>query len=508
MGTLRPLLGDQLNENHSWFGQVNPEVTYLLMEVREEASYVRHHIQKVVAIFLAMRAFAERLEELGHQVKYLRLDDEGNQGSLAENIKQLVDAEGFDSLEMQEPDEWRIDQKLRALASKLEIPVSFVSSEHFYTERGELAEVFKGRKTYVMEHFYRTLRRKHQVLMDGDEPMSGRWNYDEENRESLPDNLQIPPPWKSGREVAEIVALLERAGIETMGRLDPTHFVWPVTRTEALHQLGYFCDELFGHFGPYQDAMTVRDDTLFHSRLSFVLNVKLLSPNEVVETAISTWDKNSEQVSFASLEGFVRQIIGWREYVRGIYWARMPEFSKENFFENERKLPDFYWTGETDLNCLNHSLSASLDGAHAHHIQRLMVLGNYALLIGAKPDEVDRWYLGVYIDAFEWVELPNTRGMSQYADGGKLATKPYVSSGNYINKMSDYCKGCRYAVTKRTGEGACPFNSLYWHFLVRHENRLRKNPRIARAYSTWERMKKEDREATLAQAEDYLASLG
>jgi deoxyribodipyrimidine photolyase-related protein len=356
-----------------------------------------------------------------------------------------------------------------------------------------------------MESFYREMRKKHQILMAGQEPLTGKWNFDHENRNKLKDPMLLKPAKIYRKNVTEIKLLLEKEGIKTIGKLKEEEFIWPTCRGESLELLDYFCNQLLPKFGEFQDAMYTGDAFLFHSKLSFSLNTKMISPLEVVKKVEDYWYENQESIRISQVEGFIRQIIGWREYMRGVYWAKMPEFAFLNYFKHERKLPEFYWTGKTKMNCMKHAIGQSLEYAYAHHIQRLMVTGNFALLAGIHPDEVDHWYLGIYIDAVEWVEITNTRGMSQYADGGIVGTKPYVSSANYIDKMSDYCGGCYYKKTLKVGEKACPFNSLYWHFYARNEEKLAKNPRIGMVYRTWSKMK--DKEEILGQAEYYLANM-
>jgi deoxyribodipyrimidine photolyase-related protein len=502
---LRLVLGDQLNTQHSWFAVPNSSITYLMLEMRQETDYVRHHIQKVVGFFLSMRHFAKELQEQGHQFIYLTLDDPQNQQSLPTQIQTLVRKEGFTRFEYLLPDEYRLDQQLQACCAELDIPCQAFDTEHFLTERGFLANFFKGKKTYLMESFYREMRRKYAVLMEGNQPLTGQWNYDQDNRQALKDKSLILPPRLHPKRVSPILDLLDRCGISTIGKLDPEAFVWPTSREESLELLDHFCKHLLVHFGSYQDALTTWDPYLFHSRLSFSLNCKLISPLEVVQTVEGYWFKNQDKIGIAQAEGFIRQILGWREYMRGIYWDKMPEFAQLNFFGHERKLPDWFWTGNTKMNCLSQSIRQSLDLAYAHHIQRLMVTGNFALLAGIHPDEVDRWYLGIYIDAIEWVEITNTRGMSQFADGGIVGTKPYVSSANYIKKQGNYCGTCAYQADKKTGEGSCPFNSLYWHFHARNRDLLEKNPRIGMVYRTWDKMG--NQHAILAQAEAYLLDI-
>lgn len=503
--TLRLILGDQLNSNHSWYSKIDKSVTYLMMEMRQETDYVTHHIQKVVGFFLAMRAFTQSLRKKGHQVIYFSLDHPENKQNLQDQIDYLIKKDGFDRFEYQLPDEYRLDQLLNEICKKLPIPTSYADSEHFLTSREFLKDFFKGKKTYLMETFYREMRKKYSILMDGKEPITGQWNYDHDNRQALKDKKLLKKPLVQPKNVSEIADMIEKAGVKIIGKIDREKFPWPVSREESLEILDYFCEHLLPNFGAYQDALTSWDPYLFHSRLSFSLNTKMISPMEVVQTVEKFWYTHQNLISIAQVEGFIRQIIGWREYMRGIYWAKMPEFADMNFFGHDRKLPEWFWTGETKMNCLKQSIGQSLDLAYAHHIQRLMVTGNFALLAGIHPDEVDQWYLGIYIDAIEWVEITNTRGMSQFADGGIVGTKPYVSSSNYIKKQGNYCDHCAYDSGKKTGHGACPFNSLYWHFYARNRDKLEKNSRIGMMYRTWDKMT--NQQEILDQAEKYLDQL-
>lgn len=506
--SLRLILGDQLNHQHSWFQQVDPSIGYVLMEIRSETDYVTHHIQKVCAFFSAMRAFAEHLKDLGHIVHYFQLDQANNALSFKGNIQLLVKEFGYTQIAYQEPDEFRLDQELAKLGSELGLPTEMVSSEHFYSERNELAQFFKGKKTFLLENFYRAMRKKHNVLMQSNnEPVGDKWNFDADNRKPYDNKVPVPPIPNFAIDCTEIVQMLEKVGVKTMGSIPDNLLPHPITRAQSLKLLNLFVTEFLPWFGKYEDAMDTRFKQLFHSRLSFAMNVKLLSPQEVIEAVVRAYESQTIHIPLESVEGFIRQILGWREYMRGIYWAQMPDYANLNFLEHKRPLPSWFWTGETKMNCLKHSIGQSLDMAYAHHIQRLMIIGNFALLYGAHPDEVDAWYLGVYIDAIEWVEITNTRGMSQYADGGIVGSKPYVSSANYIQKMSNYCKGCHYNAKGKVGENACPFNSLYWHFYDRHQDKLAKNPRIGMAYVTFNKMNLTDKEAIMAQAEKYIAGV-
>lgn len=509
--TLRLILGDQLNHRHSWFSDTDDQVVYFLCEMRQETDYVKHHVQKILCFFTAMRLFAEHLREQGHQVVYWKLDDECNQHSLTDNLQALFKQHAIECFEYQYPDEYRLEHQLRDFCRELDIDSTVVDSEHFMTERDAVAEQFADRKQPLMETFYRQMRRQHDILMDDGKPAGGHWNYDKSNRKALPKKKSLPKPRCYHRDVSELLEMLDGQGVEYFGRVDATQLDWPLTRDEALSELKDFLKHRLAHFGDFQDAMTARDEPgtpwLFHSRLSAALNMKLIDPLEVVQAVETYWRKHQDDIDISQVEGFIRQIIGWREYMRGMYWWKMPAFSETNHFDHRRALPDSFWTGKTDLACVSHCLNDSLDDAYAHHIQRLMVIGNFALLIGADPAEVDAWYLGVYADAIEWVQLPNTRGMSQYADGGVVATKPYISSGNYINKMSDYCEGCRYEVKQKTGPKACPFNYLYWQFIDRHLDKLENNHRMGLIVSQWKKRDADEQQAVRDCAEAFLSSL-
>ena len=418
--TLRLILGDQLNQQHSWFATQDDDLTYAMFETWSEATYTKHHIQKITGFFLSMRAFAEWLESKGHRVIYRDLDATRDLQleSTTDNLLQLAEEIGAETLGYQLPDEWRLDEELKRLQDDFDGTVEVADTEHFMSGREDVEVQFKGKKTYLMETFYREMRRRHEVLMDpSGEPETGQWNYDKENRGALPKDIAFPEASTFDRDASDIVAMIERNGIPTMGRMKNNHFTYPTTRDECLEALDDFCKNRLQFFGTYQDAMTVKHPLLYHANLSFAMNLKMLTPKEVMDAAIAEWRNNRDDISFNQVEGFVRQIIGWREYMRGVYWAQMPEFSYKNDLDHQLPLPKWYWTGDTKMNCLSHAVNQSLDLAYAHHIQRLMITGNFALIFGAHPDEVDAWYLGVYIDAIEWVEITNTRGMSQRADG-------------------------------------------------------------------------------------------
>ena len=502
---LRLILGDQLNEKHQWFQKPSEDILYVMMEIRAESLYVVHHIQKITGFFQAMRTFSEKLRAKGFSIKYFRITDPDNRQNFRENLEWLVTQYSISSGAFLEPDEYRLDQLLEKVFASLFDAFRKESTEHFYTSRTELSGFFAGRKTMVMESFYRHMRKKHRVLLSPDgTPAGGQWNYDRENRNKLPVGHQPPPPPDLYRDVNAIVRDIEQAKLPTIGNIDPNGFFWPADRKDSLLILEHFIRNRLKYFGTYQDAMTQTSWNLYHSLLSFSMNLKMIHPSEVVESVEKSWKEYPEGTGIAQVEGFIRQILGWREYMRGIYWKEMPSYEELNYFRHERQIPSWYWNGQTRMACLHHSIKQSLDHAYAHHIQRLMVTGNFALLAGIDPDEVDRWYLGIYIDAIQWVEITNTRGMSQYADGGIVGTKPYVSSAAYINKMSDYCKGCHYQFSKKTGDRSCPFNSLYWHFYHRNREKLQKNPRVAMMYRTWDKMDPAVKNDMLFQASAYL----
>lgn len=506
MTVLRLVLGDQLNPSHSWFEHADHNVIYTLMEIRQETDYVLHHAQKIIGIFAAMRDFARHLTDEGHRVHYLTIDDADNRQSLPVNLDGLIALYSVQRFEYQLPDEWRLDSQLHTYCQKLPIASQACDSEHFYTRREESAQLFGSRQHWLMEPFYRRMRVKHNSLLDENQrPLGGKWNFDQDNRKAWPGAPAVLTDTRARHDHSALWHAIGRSGVRSFGDADADDFRWPLNRNEALQQLDEFIANGLPYFGDFQDAMSRRSWRLFHSLLSFALNTKMLNPREMVTRAEMAYRQG--QVPLASVEGFIRQIIGWREYVRGVYWAKMPDYAAHNYFKHDRVLPAWFWTGETRMNCLAAAIGQSLQYAYAHHIQRLMVIGNFALLAGLAPDAVHRWYLGVYIDAFEWVELPNTLGMSQFADGGLLATKPYVSSAAYIDRMSDYCKGCRYDKKARSGDNACPFNTLYWHFFMNHRDKLSRNPRLGLVYRNLDRFETAERESIARHANTILQDL-
>ncbi len=509
---LRLILGDQLNAAHSWFSQKDDKVLYVIAELHQEQHYVRHHVQKIQAFFAAMKQFADALTAAGHQVLWLSLDDTAEYQDLPSLLKALIARFNCQVFGYQQPDEYRLHLQLEQFTQAIDIPVQCVENEHFFLPFNELEQYFERKKHHTMESFYRKMRLRFNYLMVDGKPEGAQWNYDKQNREKLSkaDITTLPEPLLFANDVTDINQRLKRHNINHFGH-QPQHLLWPVTRSQAISLLHNFCRYCLPQFGRFQDAMTCQANdlsgdkqwSLYHSRLSFVLNAKMISPKQVVDTAIAYY-RQQDEVSLAQIEGFVRQILGWREFVRGLYWRNMPEFTNLNHLQATTALPSWFWTGNTKMNCLHHAIKQSLDYGYAHHIQRLMVTGNFCLIAGIHPDEVDAWYLGIYVDAIEWVEMPNTRGMSQFADGGIVGTKAYCAGGNYINKMSDYCQSCHYNVKQKVGENACPLNSLYWHFMNRHRERLGQNPRQALVYKNWDRQADAQKQQILAHAEQSL----
>ncbi len=507
MKTLRLLLGDQLNLKHSWFNECQDNVCYCLFEMRQETDYAQHHVQKIVGFFAATRSMAASLKAHGHQVIYLRINDAANTQDLGSNLTELIEKQSFTQFEYQEPDEYRLAEQLKEICGKLPISSQVYGSEHFLVEQNYLKQLFEGKKQVLMESFYRKVRKQYGFLMAGDEPLGGKWNFDHDNRKKWNGTPATLKDFPVINNVSEIYQEVLACGCHFIGSIEEKEFVWPINRQQSLAVLEYFYKTSLPYFGSFQDAMDPKEPWLFHSRLSFALNTKMLHPKEVIEAAIEAFYKFPDLISLAQVEGFIRQIAGWREYMRGIYWWKMPGFAKLNYFGHERTLPKWYWTGKTKMNCLAKSIEQSLSYAYAHHIQRLMVTGNFALLAGIHPDEIDAWYLGIYIDAIEWVEITNTRGMSQFADGGIVGSKPYVSSANYIHKMSNYCGSCFYEAAKKTGEKSCPFNSLYWRFYEVNRPLLEKNPRIGMMYVTLNKMSDNNKKELMEQAEKYLSGI-
>lgn len=504
--TIRFILGDQLTHGVSSLADADPTTDLIVMaEPANEATYVPHHRQKIVMILSAMRHFADELRERGFNVDYFdyqsrptRCFTDALQTSLKQHsIKQVI---------ITESGEWRVKAEIDTWATQLDVSVEVRPDDRFFASLSEFAEFAENRKELRMEYFYRGLRRKTGILMEPDgKPVGGQWNFDHDNRKRLPDDITPPAP-KSFIPDATTLGLLDRAQDDFPDALGSiASFGWAVTRDDALIALDHFITHRLPRFGDYQDAMTVRSATVYHSLISPYINVGLLLPDEVCRAAEKAFYDGKAPLN--AVEGFIRQILGWREYVRGLYWLTGDTYGTDNHFDAKRPLPEFFWDGDVPMNCLKQAIGETLEHAYAHHIQRLMVIGNFALLAGLDPKAVCDWYLAVYIDAFEWVELPNTFGMALYADGGKMASKPYAASGKYIDRMSDYCQGCQFNPRKNTGADACPYNALYWHFLDRNADQLSKNPRLGMPYRNWARMKDDNKRELIAQAEHFLTKL-
>ncbi|UWR28189.1 cryptochrome/photolyase family protein [Sulfitobacter sp. S223] len=502
MSRLVLVLGDQLSEGLSALREADCATdTIVMAEVVDEATYVRHHPKKIALIFTAMRKFAAMLEDAGWTVAYSQLDDTDNAGSIVGELLRRAEQTGAKEVICTEPGEWRLINKLTHAPIKTRI----LPDDRFLASHAEFEAWAEGRKALRMEYFYRDMRRKTGLLMEGDEPAGGQWNFDHDNRKPAPGDVAPEGPlrFEPDNITGDVMALVEAQFDDHFGELRP--FWFATTRAQALEALDHFITHSLPRFGDFQDAMLRGEEFMFHAILSPYLNIGLLGPLEICKAAEAAYKRGDAPIN--AVEGFIRQIIGWREYVRGIYFLEGPEYAQRNALNQKRDLPSVYWGGKTDMACMAAAVDQTAKEAYAHHIQRLMVTGNFALLAGIDPTQVADWYLEVYADAFEWVEAPNVVGMSQFADGGVIASKPYVSSGAYINRMSDYCKGCAYKVSQKTGEGACPFNTLYWHFLDRHRDRFSGNPRMGNMYRTWDRMDEDKRKTVLADAEAVLAKL-
>ena len=505
-GTLRLVLGDQLSQSLSSLADFNAQTDVVLMvEVIEEVTYVKHHKRKVAFLFSAMRHFAEALRANGAVVDYVRLDDPENRGSFSGEVARAAARHEPDRLVVTEPGEYRVLQAMRDWQNELGIPVEIRGDDRFLCPPEIFADWAEGRKQLRMDFFYREMRRRHDVLMEAGDPVGGKWNYDADNREPPDLSLVVPKPlnFPADEITSEVLALVGARCADHFG--DLSDFGFAVTRDQALEVLDHFITERLPLFGTYQDAMIEDEPWMYHSHIGFYLNAGLILPIEAVRAAEAAWATGHAPLN--AVEGFIRQILGWREFIRGIYWLKMPDYASMNFLEAGRDLPSFYWTGATEMNCMRQSIDQTRRYAYAHHIQRLMVLGNFALLAGLDPRQVNEWYLVVYADAYEWVELPNVSGMVLFADGGYLASKPYAAGGAYISRMSNYCGNCSYKVAKKTGEGACPFNYLYWDFLIRNRERLGGNARLGMMYKSLDRMAPERVETIRGDAAAFLATL-
>jgi deoxyribodipyrimidine photolyase-related protein len=494
------VLGDQLDEASSAFDGFDPAQDRVWMaEVAEESTHVWSAQQRTALFLSAMRHFAQLLQTRGWPLRYRTLDAPDNRGSLAGELALAIATLQPQALVLTAPGDWRVLQALRAVARAHGLPLELRDDRHFFSTVRDFAAHAQGRKQLRMEFWYREMRRRHGVLMDGEQPAGGQWNFDADNRaafgKSGPPPLPAPTRCAPDAITQDVMALVRERFASHPGRLDA--FGWPVTRAQAQLALEAFVRERLPHFGQWQDAMWTGEVWLFHSHISAALNLKLLNPREVVAAAEAAW--RTGHAPLPAVEGFIRQILGWREYVRGIYWTQMPAYLEGNALDAQAALPAFFWTGETDMACLRDALTLTLRHGYAHHIQRLMVTGLYTLLLGVKPQAVHAWYLAVYVDAVEWVELPNTLGMSQFADGGLMASKPYAASGAYLKRMGNHCQGCRFDPAQSTGPSACPYTTLYWDFLLRHQPLLVRNPRMTMALKHLDRLDA-DKRAAIAHA--------
>lgn len=507
MKNLRLVLGDQLSHSLTSLADIDCAQDAILMcEVKAECLYVKHHQKKIAFVLSAMRHFADELRQKNCQVFYTKLNDEKNSGSIIGEIKRAIELYHPQKIIITEPSEYRLLQDLLLLQKEISTPLEICADDRFLATHQEFLAWAKDRKELRMEFFYRQMRVKYGVLLDKkNKPVGGKWNFDAENRKFPKEKLTIPATYSSEPDAItqEVMQLVKKNFSDHFGDLEPFYFA--VTRNHALQALELFVEQRLENFGDYQDAMIEGEAWMFHSHLSFYLNVGLLLPLECVRRAEKSYFDGKASLNAA--EGFIRQILGWREFVRGIYWLKMPDYKASNFFNARQKLPEFYWSGATKMNCLKQCVLETKKHAYAHHIQRLMVLGNFALLAGIDPEFVNEWYLIVYADAFEWVELPNVSGMILFADGGILGSKPYAASGSYIKKMSNYCDNCAYKVEEKNGASACPFNYLYWDFLIRNYDKLKKNHRLSMIYATLSKMSEEKIELIKSDAAEFLKEL-
>lgn len=471
-----------------------------MVEVASEAKHVWTHKARIAMFLSAMRHFRDELRSDDVQVDYRQLDNPGCQGNFAAELGVAVRKHRPERLIVVEPGEYRVQAIFQEAAEDLEIELEIRPDRHFFASHEEFQEHAAGRKQLRLEYFYREMRRKHQVLLDHEEPVGGKWNYDADNRGSFsksgPDEIPLPRHFPPDAITKEVFDLIEKRFPDHPGEL--RYFDWPVTSRQAKQALDDFIEHRLAEFGTYQDAMWTDEPYLYHSRISAAMNLKLLDPREVVDAAEKAY--RTKRAPLNAVEGFIRQVLGWREFVRGIYWLHMPDYLERNELKVDRPLPDFYWTGETEMHCLRQAIGQTLQYGYAHHIQRLMVTGLFAMLLGVDPKAVHEWYLAVYVDAVEWVELPNSLGMSQYADGGVMASKPYAATGKYIQRMSNYCGECRFDPAQATGEDACPFTTLYWDFLIRNQRKLANNQRMALQLKNIERKSKQELREIRSQA--------
>lgn len=497
------ILGDQLSHCISSLKDVHEGDTILMCEVMEEATYVKHHPKKIAFLFTAMRHFALELEEKGHQVHYVKLTDPLNTGSFTAEVERVVKALGVQRVIVTQPGEYRVERMIKSWQELLGIPVEMREDDRFLCTREEFNRWAKGKKQLRMEYFYREMRKKYHLLMEKKgTPTGGQWNYDKENRKPPLKGLTSPKRIHHQKSsiLKEVLALVAEKFSDHFGTLEPFYFA--INRPQALIELEDFIERILPYFGDYQDAMVKGEAYLNHSLLSSYMNAGLLIPLEVCQKAEVAYREG--KVPLNAAEGFIRQILGWREYVRGIYWLKMPEYGDLNYFNAKTPVPAFYWGAKTHMDCIAEAVSHTREHAYSHHIQRLMVTGNFALIAGLNVKQVQEWYLEVYSDAYEWVEMPNTLGMALFGDGGIMGSKPYAASGKYIKKMSNFCENCRYDPEVMLSENACPFNALYWDFFGRNRKKLEGNQRLNFVYTTWDKFGNSKQEAIINKAASIL----
>ncbi len=503
------IFGDQLTIGTSSFESINKDETLILMmEVKEESIEPLSHVQRTVFFLSAMRHFARDLADEGYHVRYITLDDKNNRGGFEEEIKRAINTHHPEFVSATRPGDWRVLEKLKTACDETGKELKLYKDTHFLCSTEEFGEWAKGRKSLVMEYFYREMRQKYNILMDEKKkPLKGQWNFDKENREKYSNNIPDPPPpfrIDSDEITREVISLVKKQLPDLPGSVDD--FAWPVTADDAEKALSHFIRYRLENFGPWQDVMVAEEPWLFHSHISPLLNTKLLNPRRCIEKGEEAYMRGSAPIN--SVEGFIRQILGWREFIRGVYWHEGKGYRKRNGLKEKGKLPGFYWDGETDMACIHHSIGQVVEHSYGHHIQRLMVTGNFALVSGINPETISDWYLGMYIDGIDWVTLPNTLGMVMHADGGVVGTKPYSASGAYIDRMSNYCKDCPYSPKEKTGEKACPFTVFFWDFLIRHQEAFEDNHRMGMMYRNVERLDKETKQAITSRAKEYKKAFG
>lgn len=506
MVSLTLILSSQLSLGSQALRSHRKDIDYVLMvETQEACTHVKHHKKKIAFMLATMRHFAETLKACGFKVHYVQLTDPENTGTLTSEVMRISQALGVGRVVVTEPHDWKTLQCMKSWKDSAGLDVVMKKDSGFLCSRQQFTTWSEGKKQLRMEFFYREMRKSHNILMQGDKPEGGKWNFDADNRSPPKKGLAIPKPkvFQPDAITRDVIAMVEARFSDHFGDMMPFYFA--VTREQALEVLAEFIKSRLSHFGTYQDAMLQNEPWMYHSHISFYLNAGLLEPMECIEASLAHFRQGKAPLH--AVEGFVRQVLGWREFVRGLYWLKMPGYAEANYFGATRSLPSWYWTAETNMNCLKQVVLETKKHAYAHHIQRLMVLGNFALLAGIAPLDVNEWFLVVYADAYEWVELPNVTGMILFADGGYLASKPYAAGGAYIDKMSDYCKGCAFNPREKTGKTACPFNYLYWDFLQRNRERLRHNPRVAMMYRTYDKMDEAKKQAITTDSQAFLDAL-